>query len=80
MYKLLLSLMVISDVHSSFIPNKTTFNKYCLTQWISKLLGSFEILWVRQYLVNFMGLAGIVYTTVYKTEPIFTGLGHGKLS
>ena len=52
----------------------------CLTQWISKLHRSFEIHWVRQYLVNFMGLAGIVNATVYKTEPIFTGLRHGKLS
>ena len=26
----------------SLIPNKTTFTKCCLTQWISKLLGSFE--------------------------------------
>ena len=25
---------------------------YCLTQWISKLLRSFEIHWVRQYLLN----------------------------
>ena len=28
---------------------------------------SFEIHWVRQYLVNFMGLVGIVNPTVYKT-------------
>ena len=42
--------------------------------------GSFEIHWVRQYLVDFIGLAGIVNATVYKTEPIITGLGHGKLS
>ena len=28
------------------------FSRYCLTQQISKLLGSFEIHWVRQYLVN----------------------------
>ena len=34
----------------------------------------------RQYLVNFMGLVGIVNTTIGKTEPIFAGLGHGKLS
>ena len=40
----------------------------------------FEIPWVRQYLVNFKGLAGIINATVYKTEPIFTSLGHGKLS
>ena len=33
---------------------------------------SFEI---RQYLVNFTGLAGIINETDYKTEPIFTGLG-----
>ena len=36
--------------------------------------------WVRQYPVNFIGLAGIVYAIVYKTEPIFTGILHGKLS
>ena len=42
------------------LPNKTTFTKYCLTQWISKLQGSFEIHRVRPYLVNVMGLAGIV--------------------
>ena len=41
--------------------------------------GSFEIHWGGQYLINFRDLAGIVNATVYKTEPIFTGLGHGKL-
>ena len=56
-YKLILSFTVISDVYRSFIPNKTTFTKYCLTQWISKLC-SFEIHLVREYLANFMGLAG----------------------
>ena len=64
-------LMVISDVYKSFIPNKTIFIKYCLTQWISKFPGSFEIHWVRQYLVNFMGLVGIVNTIVYKTMSNF---------
>ena len=62
MCKLPLSYMVISDVHRSFLLNKTTFTKYCLTQWSSKLPGSFEIHWawsneihwvIRQYLVNF---------------------------
>ena len=43
------------------------FTKFCLTQWISKLPGSYDIHWVRQHLVNFMGLAGIVNATVYKT-------------
>ena len=68
--------MVISDsVYRSFIPNKTTFPKYSLTYWISKLPRSFEIHWVRQYLLNFKGLAGIVNEIVYKTVPM-----HGKLS
>ena len=79
MYKLLLSFTVILKVHMFFITNRTAFTKYYLTKWISKLCGSFEIHWVRQYLINFTGLAGIVNTTVYKTEPIFTGIGHGKL-
>ena len=61
---LLLSFMVISDVYMAFIWNKTTFTKYFLTQWISKLPGSFEINWVSQYLVNVMGLVGIVNATV----------------
>ena len=59
---------------------KTTFTKYCLTQWISKLPRSFEIHWVRPYLVNFTSLDGTENTTVYKTRPIFTGLEHGNLS
>ena len=48
MYKLhvLLSFTVILNVNMSFIPNKTTYTKYCLTQWISKLPESFEIHWV----------------------------------
>ena len=29
---------------------------------------------------NFMALVGILNATLYKTEPIFTGLGQGKLS
>ena len=36
---LLLSFTLISDVYKPFIPNKTTFNKYRYTQWISKLPG-----------------------------------------
>ena len=74
------SFTVISNVCSSFIPNETLFTKYCLTQWMSKLPGRFEINWVRQYRVNFTGLAGIINAIVYKTEPIFTGLRHDKLS
>ena len=34
----------------------------------------------RQYMVNFTGLVGVNNAIVYKTESIFTGLGHGKLS
>ena len=59
---------------------QATFTKYCLTQRISKLSGSFEIHWVRQYLVKYMGLLGIVNATVYKTAPIVKRIGHGKLS
>ena len=70
-YSVILSFTVISDVYRSFIQNKTAFTKYCLTQWIPKLPGGFEIHWVRHYLVNFMGLVDIVNTTVNKTEPIF---------
>ena len=43
--KLLLSVTVILDVYRSCIPYKTTFTKYCLTQWVSKLK-------VQLYLVN----------------------------
>ena len=64
----------------SFIQNKTTFTKYCLTQWISKLPESFEIHLVKQYLINFMGLAGIVDAIVYRTKSIFTGPQHDKFS
>ena len=45
-YRLLLSFTIISDVYRSFIKDKITFSKYCLTQWISKLPRSFEINWV----------------------------------
>ena len=41
------------DFYGSFLPNKATFAKHCLIQLISKLPGSFDIHWVRQYLVNF---------------------------
>ena len=66
MYKLLVIFIIISGVYRSFIPKKPTFTKYCLTKWISKLPGSFENHWVRQYLLNFTGLASIVYTTAKK--------------
>ena len=78
-YKVVLSFVIISDVYKS-IQIETTFPKYCLTQWISKLPRSFEIHWVRQYLVNFTGLAGIVHAIVYKTESFFSSFRHGTLS
>ena len=80
MYKLFLSFRLISDIYKSLIPNKTRFTKYCVTHWISKLPRSFEIHWVSQFLVNFMGLAGIVNAIVYNTKPVFTGPRYGKLS
>ena len=51
-----------------FIPSTTNFTKYGITQWISQLHGSFEIHSVRQNPVHYMGLVGIVDTTVYKTD------------
>ena len=60
--------MIISDVYRSFIPNKTTFTTYCLTQWISNSPGSFESHWVRQYPGKFHG------------SGRHSSLGHGKLS
>ena len=51
------SITVISEVYRPFIWNKATFTKYCFIQWISKLPVSFEIHWVRQYLVTFIGPA-----------------------
>ena len=77
MYKLHLGFMVISYVYRSFISNKTTFTKYCVIQCISKLHGGFEIYLVRQYLVIFTDLVGLVIATVYRTEPILIGLRHG---
>ena len=69
MYKLFLKFTIILDVYRSFIRNKISFTKCCLIQWISKLPLSFQIHWVRQYLINFTGLASLVL-----------GLGTGKFS
>ena len=41
MYKSLMNCGVVSNVYRSCVPNKTTFTNDCLTQWISKLPGSF---------------------------------------
>ena len=65
-YKLLLSFTVISDVYMSFIRDETPSTKYCLTQSISKLTGSFKIHWIREYLVNFTVLVGTVNANIYK--------------
>ena len=75
-YKLLLSFTAISDVDMSFI-KKHTFTSYCLSEFQSSR-GALRsiVIWVRQSLVNFTGLAGIVNTTVYKTRPIFIALKH----
>ena len=66
--KLSLSFMVILDVCRCFIRNKTTFDMYCLTQWIPKPPRSFEIQWVRLYQVYFMDLADIPSSLQYKTH------------
>ena len=77
MHKLLLSFMVIStDPSLKKTKNKqTTFTKYCLTQYC---LTPGE-LWNPPSKAA-PDMTGIVNATVYKTEPIFTGLRHGKLS
>ena len=51
--------------------------KYWLTQRISKLPCSLKS---TEYPINFTGLVDIANAIVYKTEPIFTSLQHGKLS
>ena len=38
-----------------------------------------RIHWARQHLANFTGLVGILNVTVYKAEPILTGLVQNKL-
>ena len=73
-YKLYFSFTVNWYVYMSVIP------KCCPTRWISKLLWSFEIHRVGQYLANFTGLSGKENATIYKTGPIFTVLGYDKLS
>ena len=80
-HKLPLSFTAISDVTGPLFEIKLhVYTRYCLTQRISKLCESFEIHWVRQYLTNFTDMACIANITVYKSEPVFTGLGHGNLS
>ena len=73
--------MFIFEVNGCLVPNETRFSMYfyVLLSGISKLPGSFEISLVKQYLVHFLSLAGIVNVNVYKTETIFTGLEHGEL-
>ena len=75
--KLILSFTVISDVYKSFIWNKTTFAKFCLTQWISKLLNPLN-----------KAVSGKVYgygwyskrnCLQYRANH-FSRLGYGKLS
>ena len=73
LYKLLLSFLLISDVYRSFIPNKNTSNKYCLSGFQSSL-------GVRQNWLNFMGLAGTVIAIICKTNQFFNGLRQCSLS
>ena len=72
------SFAIISYVYRSIIRNKLHLLGTVLVDF--KAAGSFKTNWVRQYLVNVTDLAGIVNATVYKTDPIFTGLRYGKLS
>ena len=81
MYKLLLSFTVISEGYRSFIPNKTTFIKYCLTLDFKPPLEFWNLL-SKIVLGKFHGSGkhSKHNCLVYKTEPIFPGLRHGKLS
>ena len=63
-YRLFFNSTIISYIYGSCISNRTTFTKYCLIRWISKLCGSIKIHWVKQYLVNFTGLVDMVNATV----------------
>ena len=51
------------------------------TVWLTEFQspGNFEINWGKQYMVNFMGLLGMINATVYTTETIF-GHEQSKLS
>ena len=80
MYKLFLydNFRCLQVLYHVFIPNKITNTKYCLTQWISNLLGSIEIHIVSQYLVNFMGLQGLTYPTARRPGASKTGCRASK--
>ena len=73
-----LSFIIIQNIHKFFIPNKTALS--------TVLLGRFQSsreLWnllSKAVLGKYHGFDGHRNATVYKTEPIFTGLGRGKLS
>ena len=69
-YKLLFGFTIISDVYRFFIPNKTAYTMKFLVSW--------EIQWVRKYLLNFTGLAGMVKANVSQSDSFFTGLGYDK--
>ena len=70
MYKVFFSFTVSSDFYRPFIANKTTHLLSTVLHSGSKLHKSFEIQWVRHYLINHTDFSGIVNATVYKTEPI----------
>ena len=70
MHKSPLSLTAISDVTGPLFQIRSTVlpNGF-----------SFEIHPVRQYLVHFTGLVGIVISTVYKTVTIFKSIGQRQI-
>ena len=67
---------VTFELYGRFRSLQILYSKQNYIHWV--LLRSFEIHLIRQNLVNFLDLVGIVNATVYKTKPIFTGLEHGK--
>ena len=69
-------LTVTSDAYgfSGSVLQITLHSKCCLAHWISKLPWSNKIQWVRNYLVIFTGLVGIVNAIFYKTA--ISGMGN----
>ena len=59
------------------------FTRCCLTQWISKLLGSFEIHWVRQYFINVVlfGIRDLLTSemTIKFESNLYVGQGWGQV-
>ena len=79
--KMRLSFTALSDVYRPFIPHNLNLLSTVLFSWVQSSAPQ-ELLNPLSKAVpgNITGLADIVNVTIYKTEPIVTGLGFCKLS